>query len=467
MKSQNKINRNFPLFIYFFCFAVSGLILWQGRNFGLFPMPSIGMDQLNFLENADNLLKGIMPNADYRLSFSYTVLLALYSIFAGGKILVMRIFQIALCSLIPVIIFKLCRLLRCSFLASQAAAFIYCFYGPAILISISFLRAGPLALCFICSIYLLVKGFYSKKTSHYLAAGLLAGLAILGRETFIPVAASPFIMLIFPLVRKHVKYRKTAIYLAGILVLILPIITYNYIRFDSLQIIPNNFSDVFRVYHGKDKIGDPGKLTVSIVERIPSQIKMFASSYEEPNSLSFYAHREIIDMLNVLFIPFNLILGMAILALFLDWKHLRTIFVGGMAAGYFLTILYFTMFYRFRMVDFPLLCVLSAICIQVLSRIKERRVIIYILSAVFVVGFFLATYTSPNELRPAGERRSSVILLIRCKEYYKAEQLIDELIADEKPLNDIEKYLVISLDKDGSKDEAKRLYLKYSKKVKK
>lgn len=462
MKSQNKINRNFSLFIYFFCFAVSALVLWQGRQFGLFPLPSPGMDQQNFLVNADNLLKGIMPDAAYRLSFSYTVLLALYSLLAGGKILLMRIFQIALCSLIPVVIFKLCRLLRCSFLTSEAAAFIYCFYGPAILISLSFLRAGPLALCFISSVYLLVKAFYSKQSRHYLAAGLLAGLAILGRETFIPLAASPFIMLIFPPVRRHVKYRKTAIYLAGILVLILPIITYNYIRFDSLQIIPNNFSDVFKLYHGKDKVGDPGKLALSIIAGVPSQVKMFASSYELPNSLSFYAHREIIDILKILLIPFNLILGLAILALFLDYKRLRTVFVGGMAAGYFLTILYFSMFYRFRVVDFPLLCVLSGICLQVLSRMKERR-LIYVLSALFVVGFFLLTYTPANKLRLPGERRSSVILLIRCKEYYKAEELIDELIRDEKPLNDVEKYLVIALDKDGFKDEARRLYLKYAK----
>ncbi len=466
MKSKNIINRYFPLFIYGFCFIISLTVLWQGRAYGLFPMPTAGMDQLNFLEHADNMLRGCFPERMYKLSFAYTVFLAFLSMLAGGKIIIMRILQIALCSLIPVVIFKLCRLFRCSFVSSQVAALIYCFYGPAILVSLSFLRAVPLALCFIAFVYLLVKGFYSKRWYHYCLAGLLAGLTVLCRENFIPVVLAPCIMLIFPKVRKHVDFRQTAIYIAGILAVIIPIMVYNYIRFDTLEIIPDNFSAIFNLYHGKANVANSEKLAGSIIQRVPSQVKMFASSYELPNSFSFYAHREIIGLLNILLVPFNLILGIAILALFLDFKRLRSLFTGGMAAGYFLTIIYFILYYRFRVVDVPLLCVLCGISVHILSREKLQK-FKYVLSAIFVIGFFLLTYTSPDKLRLGSERRNVIILLIRTGDYYKAEVFIDKLVVDRVPLNSVEKYLIKSLYDKGYKEDARRLFFKYIKKQEK
>jgi Dolichyl-phosphate-mannose-protein mannosyltransferase len=462
MNRQNSINRYFPLFVYVFCFIISSIVLWQGRTYSLFAMPQPGMDQLNFLNHANNILKGILPDQTYKLSSSYTFFLAFLSLITGGKIVIMRLLQIALCSLIPVVIFKLCRLLRCSFISSQAVALLYCFYGTAVLVSIGFLRAAPLALCFIGFVYLLVKGFYSKKWNHYLLAGLLAGLTISGRENFIPIVMAPFIMLIFPTVRKHVKYQKAVIYFAGILIFIIPLIMYNYVRFDLPEIIPGNFVHAFKFYHGEANIATSEKLAGSILERVPSQVKMFASSYEAPNGFSFYAHREIITLLEVLLVPFNLILAMAILALFLDFKRLRSLFVGGMAAGYFLTIIYFSMFYRYRIVDAPLLFVLCGISIHLLIQAKPQK-FKCIFSAIFVLGFFFLTYTLPDKLRTGSERRTVIKFLINRRDYYKAERLIDKLVEDKVPLNNLEKYLVISLDKDGYKDDAKRLFIKYAK----
>jgi hypothetical protein len=287
-------------------------------------------------------------------------------------------------------------------------------------------------------VYLLVKAFYSKKYYHYLFAGLLAGLTVLGRENFIPIVIAPCIMLIFPWLRKHVKYQQVVIYFAGILIFIMPIIFYNYLQFNSPEIIPGNFAHIFNFYHGKEALVSGGKLSISIIERVPSQIKMFSSSYEIPNSLSFYAHQEIITMLGLLLIPFNLILGGAFLALFWDFKKLRTIFVGGMALGYFLTIIYFSMFYRFRVVDVPLLCVLIAISLHVLNRQKARQIV----SIIFLFAFFFLAYISPNKLRSGSERRAVVRILIDGQNYYRAEELIDKLIEDKIPLNNLERHLI-------------------------
>lgn len=464
MKNKKKLNRYFPLFIYVFCFVISSLVLWQGRAYGLFGMPQEGMDQLNFLNHGKNMLHGFFPGFGYKLSFSYTVFVAFLELIAGGKLVIMRLLQVALCSLIPVIIFKLCRLLRCSFISSQIAALIYCFYGPAILVSIGFLRAAPLELCFIGFVYLLVKGFYSKKWYHYLFAGLLAGLTIMGRENFIPVVFAPCIMLIFPAVRRHVKYQKVAVYLGGILIFVAPLIIYNYIRFGTPETIPGNFFHAFKFYHGEAAVKNSSNLTSSIFHRVPSQVRMFVSSYEAPNGFSFYAHREFITLLEVLLIPFNLILAMAILALLLDFKRLRSLFVGGMATGYFLTIIYFSLFYRYRIVDAPLLIVLCGIFMHLLIQAKPQKFKYkYILSAIFLIAFFFITYTQPDKLRTARERRSVVCYLINCGEYYKAEQFIDKLIKDKVPLNGVEKYLITSLHKKGYEEDARRVFFKYIK----
>lgn len=271
-------------------------------------------------------------------------------------------------------------------------------------------------------------------------------------------------MLIFPLVRKHVKYHKAAIYFAGIMILVTPILIYNYVRFESPEIIPGNFANIFGYYEKKLDHSSPEKLRISTAKRVIGQGRKFVSSYEIPNSLSFYAHREFISLLNILLVPFNLILAMALTALLLDFRHLRSLFVGGMATGYFLSIIYFYMFYRYRIVDIPLLIVLSGILVDILIKAKsKRKKLIYGFSTIFVLGFFLLTYTSPDKLRPAGERRSVVLLLIRCGEYYKAERFIDKLIKDKVPLNNIEKDLIKTLHKKGYDEEAKRLFLKYIK----
>ena len=478
---KNFINRHFSPFIYCFCLIISLVVLWQGRNYGLFPQPRAGMDQLNFLNHAEKLINGILPGYLYKLSSAYTIFLSLLTVITGGKLIIMRILQIALCALIPVVIFKLARQLRCSFMSSQIAALIYCFYGPAILISISFLRASLLALCFISFSYFLLKAFYKQKWYYYVYAGVLAGITVLGRENFIPVVIAPAIMLCFPSIRQRINYKLAIIYFISITALLLPLIIYNYLRFNSPEIIPGNFAAIFNFYYTKDATASVKSptLVIGIIERVPSQIKMFASSYELHNSLSFYAHRDIINLLNVLLVPFNLMLASAILALFPNIKkllkklplnrklhsgkglfiNLGPLFIAGMATGYFLTIIYFTMFYRFRIPVFPMLCVLCAVTIDNLRR--NRQILNYLLSAIFMTGFWLLTYTAPNKLRAGSERRSVIMLLISHGDYNRAEHSIDQLLLDKIPLNNVEKQLMRTLYEAGDQDEANRLYRKY------
>jgi hypothetical protein len=75
------------------------------------------------------------------------------------------------------------------------------------------------------------------------------------------------------------------------------------------------------------------------------------------------------------------------------------------------------------------------------------------------------TYTHPNKIRTGSERRSVIGLLISNKDYYRAEKLIDGLIEDEVPLNNIEKHLVKEIYNEGYKEDAKRLFTKYNENI--
>ena len=85
----------------------------------------------------------------------------------------------------------------------------------------------------------------------------------------------------------------------------------------------------------------------------------------------------------------------------------------------------------------------------------------YILSAIFIIGFWLLTYTTPNKLRAGSERRGVVMLFIFHGDYNQAEHAIDQLLLDKIPLNNVEKQLMRTIYEAGYKDEANRLYRKY------
>ncbi len=469
MHRQQVLNRHFPILIYAFCCAISLIALWQGRTYGLFPRPYPGMDQLNFLVRAEGILRGVLPDQTYKLCAGYTLFLALLMAVTGGNLVAMRILQILLCALIPVVIYKLARLLRCNLIGAQLAAFLYCLYGPAILISISFLRAAPLALCFVSFVYFLVKGFYSRKNRHFAVAGLLAGTTILLRENFIPVVFAPLLMLFFPSVRQRVEGARAWVYVACAVALVAPLVIYNYLRFGSPEVIPGNLAHILDYYHAQEAATGTGTGTgtglgrklASALAGVPAQVNMFLSSFEFSNSLCFYAHREIISMLMVLAIPFNLLLAMAAVALVFDLRRLRTLFVGGLTAGYFLTIIYFTMFYRFRIPVVPLLCVLAGIAFHTLAR-RPAPWGRWTLAAAFVSFFFVLTYANPDRLRPANERHSVARILIDSQDFLRAEAYIDRLAATSLPLGNLDRLLVQAVLANGDETQAARLYAKYA-----
>lgn len=418
------INRNFKIIVYLLCLAMELLVLFQGSEVGLFGIPFDGMDQKTILVAAYDIYTGNLPQNTGMMSPIYILWVALLFVFTGGNIFFMRLIQAILCALIPVMIYKLAIRVRLGVKFAQLAAVIHCFYGPAILISLDFLRAAPLGLCFILMTYFLYKGFGSRKIWRYLAAGLFAAFCVLGRENFIPIVLAPMFLLVFAFIRHRVNWKYVSAYVIGIMLIVTPLITYNFVKFNSLQIIPGHTKNIADCYHG-DSGRNISALAVSSLKKIPDQSFKFISSYEIPNSLSFYAHNDILGILKVCIIPFNLLVIMSLIGLVLNYRNRAVLIVGLAAFAYFCTMIYFEMFYRFRIPVEPLLCLLAAAGLKGLFALKGVTPKVTILGIICIL--FFMTYQDPMKMRPESEKRTVTKIFIKQGLLSKAEEMVSHL----------------------------------------
>ena len=423
--SSKFINRHFSLLIYILCLSVSLIVLYQGRENHLFPLPSKDMDQFTALKEAVRIYHKHYIHKNYMLSPGYTVFLALLVLITNGKLIFIRILQVIVASMIPVLIYKLSRHFRFDFKSSQLVALLYCFYGPAILISISLLRASLLALCFISLTYFLVLGFQRKKGFYFILSGFFASLTVLGRENFIPIICMPLLLFAFKYFRTKKNIKRFAIlYIISSISFLLPCLLYNYYNYGSFTIIPGNLNNVVSCYHGQglENLKDNDYFQKFMIN-IPRQFIKFISSYEIPNSLSFYAHQEIIPILKMMFITFNALLIAGFTGLYLNIKHKGILLTSLLICSYVGTMLYFEMFYRFRIPVVPLLFVLTAGAVQKFKNLKAKQQIVIILIS---VGLFFITYTSPHKLMKENEKRGIAQILIANKHLRQAENYMNK-----------------------------------------
>ncbi|MFZ2657587.1 MAG: glycosyltransferase family 39 protein [Victivallales bacterium] len=425
---QKFVDKHYAMLIYCFALILYSMLLYNIRSFGLLPMPIEGTDQKVMLFTAADLYKMKLPESVYRFSPGYTVFLTGLIAVAQGNLVVMRFLQAAVCAMIPVMIYWLGLRLRIGRDKARLGALIYCFYGPASLITLDFLREAPLALCFISYVYFLLRAATSRKTFYFALAGIFAGLCVLGRENFIPIVLLPSAVLIFRKFRTGIRMKQVFAYLLALALLVSPVIMYNLVRFNSPAIIPGNLKNVLSFYYG-DRVKEDNSFACEvIVKNIPSQIVKFCSSYEIPNSLSFYAHRDVADILWIFPVTFNLILALSIAVLWLYRRNKGVICVSIFILAYLMTMIYFEMFYRFRIPCVPLICVLAGASLGYMIRnVRQGRVI---WTAVIVVLVFLLTYSNSDKKRSAQEKVAAAQVIIQTMQLGKAEAYIQKLDAD-------------------------------------
>lgn len=425
------LNRHFGIFIYFASLLCGLFVLYQGRSLGLFPMPQPGMDQLSILECAGRLADGSLPSEPYRYSYAYTLFLALLHLVTGGSLIWMRILQLAFCSLIPLFLYRSARLLGLGKAAGQAGALCYLFYGPALLISLDFLRAATLGLVFLLFFYFLLLGWHLRSWKYFAAAGGMGAFCILGRENFAAVVPVVLLAWLMPRFRKRMGWRAAAGYAAALIVPVLAVMLFNFFRWNSFQPVPGNAGNVFAFYHGAEAVNRISVLAGKLIASIPVQIGNFFSSYELENSLSFYAHRELIVFLRVFLLPFHLL---AVLAFAGAWRYRRN---GGVRTAFLLIALYagsllcFTIFYRFRIPAVPLIALLAGAGISAIGAWWRRRNFRALATvAVLGGGFLWLASVAPDSRRTFDERAAVARILIDHGRFGEAETYLAKMQND-------------------------------------
>jgi len=437
-------------------------LLWRARANHLFPMPPPGTDQLSMLRAAAGICHGHFPGAGYMYSPAYTLFLAALAFVARGDILIMRILQAAVCAFVPVVIYKLARVLKCGREAAALAALLYCFYGASALVSLSFLRAAPLALCFLLFAYYAIITSVNWTWKGCGLTAFFATLCVLGRENLAAVlvvaAISPFVFQR----RMHAFENKSKYIIMYVMtiILILPIPLYNYFRFGVFAIIPGAFTNIIKIFYGQSPaISNSPSLIEAATRNIPLQFDRLCCSYEIPNSLSVYAHADIISFMAVFVLGFNVLLALALVGSLLHKRNPGILFVALCIVVYFISLFPFAMFYRYRLVATPLLCVLAGIGLRKTLRLKSlaKKIIICVCVAVFA----LLTYVPPDRVRPVGERRAVAAVLVSNGRFSDAEAYLRDMAADGELREAEWRYLARALHASGDRDGAAAVWMEY------
>ena len=259
----------------------------------------------------------------------------------------------------------------------------------------------------------------------------MGALCILGRENFAAVVPVVLLAWLMPRFRKRMGWRAAAGYAAALIVPVLAVMLFNFVRWNSFQPVPGNAGNVFAFYHGAEAVNRISVLAVKLIASIPVQIGNFFSSYELENSLSFYAHRELIVFLRVFLLPFHLLVVLAFAG---AWRYRRN---GGVRTAFLLIALYagsllcFTIFYRFRIPAVPLIALLAGAGISAIGAWWRRRKFRALATvAVLGGGFLWLTSVAPDSRRTFDERAAVARILIDHGRFGEAETYLAKMQND-------------------------------------
>lgn len=435
-------------------------IFLQGRKLGLFAPPRPGMDQHTILEAAQNIANGIFPvPGKYLYSPAYTLFLGLLAKICCGSLFIMRLLQLAVVSLIPWMIYRTSIFAGIGRKAGAVAGVLWIFCGSALLISLDFLRAAPLALCFVLLVYFLLRSRRSSRLRYTVFSGVFAGLCMLGRENFIPVVGLPVLFMLFPLKKKQPK--KIAVYVLAALLILTPVLAYNFYHTSSLAILPGNGKNVFEFMQGRGTLAAPGKAVLQVIRQIPQTAWGVVTPFENTNSLSFYAHREAIPLLKILSLPITLLFALTFAAARYRKRSIYLILL--LITGYFCSLVFCEIYYRFRIPALPLLCIAGGAGIMQLDILLKKRsklAFVFLLPVLIAIG--LRLNMTPEKLIQKSEREATVRFFLDRKQYAKAGELLLKYRTCGVASPAGERFLLGLLVRDGKQPEAIYWYNEFS-----
>ena len=186
---------------------------------------------------------------------------------------------------------------------------------------------------------------------------------------------------------------------------------------------------------------------------------LFLSSYEYDNSVSVYAHQETIPVLQWLALPYNLLPGLALVAVWAYRRNRALIAIATMALGYVSTMLYFDLYYRYRFPFVPLLITLSGPGLYYLLTRRTFRQLLPPLLAVLVI--FALTWDNPAKKRRPEERYGVVRVFIVNRQYDRAEAYLRQLRAEGIPSGPGAILLVRAYHEAGRPADAQRVFREF------
>ncbi len=160
--------------------------------------------------------------------FFYPFYLAVVYFLTGGSMLWARLIQILLGSILCALVFRLGTRLfdrRTGIVAGAIAAL----YGPLVHYDAELLDAGFSALWAVALVLLILRARDAKSPWAAALVGLVGGLSVVTRGTFLPYVAAAAVWLVFVWRKRHVRPARIAaragLVIAGFLVVALPVAT--------------------------------------------------------------------------------------------------------------------------------------------------------------------------------------------------------------------------------------------------
>jgi len=438
------INRHFHVIIYSAYFFILMFFFYKAKLHSLFPFPLQGSEEYSLLKAVKEIQNGSYRPVDYNFSPFYVLFLSFLGYCSYGNLIIMRIIQAAFCSFIPVYVYKLARRLRLGRENAQIAAFLYCLYGAAAMVSLGFSSNAMISLFFLLFVYFLIKAFLSKKWYNYSLTGFFGAYALLfgGIYFLLIIIVFPLFLLLFAKIRERFHLKNMIILCLAFTAIVIPVSLYTLFSFGTFSLIYQNASPVEAYSWGP-----------------------LISSYEIPLNISLYTYADVVDFMKIFIVPFNFLVIMSLLSFTIRRRAGGLFFVGIFIAVYSVFVLYLHNFYCYRAPIVPFMCVLAGGTIFGIRNEKSKFKIVLIFLSVAL--FTTLTYNDPALMRSDNEKRSVADILIKAGRYEKATAYLDKIETNGIPATAQWVELIKSICRSGDVKwslEVEYLFLKHLKK---
>ena len=441
----DKTKRNEYIFlgsIFVFAFCLRLIYTLQIQTLPTFTV--LIVDAFSYNEWAKNIIQNswLGDKVFYQAPLYPYFIALIYKIF-GIKLFAVRIIQVLMGSATCLLYYYISKKIwgvRAGIIASLLATFysIYIFYVPLHLKPTLYIFLETLCILLLCLC------FYEKKKRYFIASGVLLGLMVFTRGNTLLIV--PFLLIwVFLSYNFKTAIRNYLLILAGLLLILFPVIIRNYVVSGDFVITTSQAGPNFYIGNNLKATGSyvpliPGHQTPEFEgadarmiaekelgrELKPSEvsrywftksfdyiknnkfhysvlmwkkIKLMFNYYEVPDSEDFYFYRQYSSILRLPLIPFGVICPLAFLGMLLlikDYKKYSLLYV--LVIANFVSIIIFYIFSRYRLPIVPLFIIFSSYAIHwFANEIKQKEWRKPLLFGIICILFYLFSHIKMND----------------------------------------------------------------------